>query len=406
VRHYPVRPRLRPLELKWLDDAGQRRLFIRDPSGVSPFAATVPSWMANLIALCDGERDVPSIRAAFEIRTGLSLTDDHVETVIKQLDEALFLDSPKFQAARDEALREYRERPNRPAALAGQAYPSDPRELRAALDGFAAGNDQSGAIQMPRGVVSPHIDYQRGGTTYARTWRRAAGAVRNAEIVVIFGTDHAGGPGKITLTRQSYATPLGVLPTATDIVERLADAIGPEEAYAEELHHRDEHSIELAGVWILGVSNDRPPEIVPILCGSFHEFSEGIADPATNERFARLLEALRLATMGRRVLVVAAADLAHVGPAFGDDRPLDNDDRRRLAAADERLLESVRIGDAEAFLDQLRAERDGRRVCGLPPIYLMLRFLGRSDGTIVNYEQCPADAEGGSLVSIAGVVLH
>jgi MEMO1 family protein len=230
--------------------------------------------------------------------------------------------------------------------------------------------------------------------------------VREADIVVMFGTDHTGGPGSVTLTRQSYETPFGILPTATTIVDQLAVAIGPETAYAEELHHRNEHSIELAGVWCRSVSEGPSPEFVPILCGSFHEFTEGNADPATNDRFARLLEALRLATDGRRVLVVASADLAHVGPAFGDDKPLDASSRDNLAAADERLLEAIRTGDAEGFFDQLCADRDVRRICGLPPIYLMLRFVGQSDGTIVGYQQCPADANGGSLVSIAGVLLN
>ncbi|HLZ08092.1 MAG TPA: AmmeMemoRadiSam system protein B, partial [Chloroflexota bacterium] len=118
-----------------------------------------------------------------------------------------------------------------------------------------------------------------------------------------------------------------------------------------------------------------------------------------------LLEALRVATYGRRVLVVASADLAHVGPAFGDDLPLDSDGRQRLAAADATLLETVRTGDADGFFSELREERDRRRVCGLPPIYLMLRYLGRSDGTVVEYAQCRADAQGGSIVSIAGVLL-
>jgi hypothetical protein len=380
-------------------------LFIRDPSGVAPHAATVPAWVAYVISLLDGERDLPGICAAFELRTGQRLPTEQIESVLQQLDDALFLESPAFETAWREAIQTYREAPTRPTALADRVYPSDPTKLRAALADFDIGQHNTTADVSLRGIVSPHIDYQRGGATYAKTWRQAAEAVKAAEIVVIFGTDHSGGPGKITLTRQSYATPLGVLPTATDIVDRLAESIGLEEAFAEELHHRNEHSIELAAVWIHAVANDPPPQVVPILCGSFYEFTEGAEDPATNARFDQLLTALELVTRGRRVLTVAAADLAHVGPAFGDERPLDPDDRRRLAKADERLLESIRIGDAHDFFAQLRSEKDQRRVCGLPPIYLMLRFLGQTNGTIVGYDQCPADADGGSLVSIAGALL-
>jgi AmmeMemoRadiSam system protein B len=405
VTNEPTRPLLRSLELKWIEDDGRRLLFIRDPTGIAPHSASVPAWIAHVLSLFDGERDASGIAAAYELRTGQRLPPGQVESLVQQLDQALFLDSPKFEAAQSDALREYRAGASRLAVLAGQAYPADPAELRAALGAFDHGESYCAATPMPRGVVSPHIDYHRGGDIYAKTWRQAAGAVRHSDLVVIFGTDHSGSAGQITLTRQSYATPLGILPTATAIVDRLAEAIGAVDAFAEELHHRNEHSIELAAVWVRAMANDPPPDVVPILCGSFHEFSEGIAEPRTYERFTRLLASLKDATAGRRVLVVAAADLAHVGPAFGDSRPLKGADKKRLAAADERLLESVRIGDAAGFFDQLRAERDQRKVCGLPPIYLMLRYLGQSDGTIVGYDQCPADAEGGSLVSIAGVLL-
>ena len=401
-----LRPRLRPLELTWLAGDDGRSLFIRDPSGVAPHSATVPPWVAFLLSLCDGERDAAGIGAAFELRTGQRLPAERVETVINQLDEALFLNSPRFRAAHAEALRDYRESSSRPPMLAGRTYPAGADDLIAALGQYDDGGVDVAIDPPPRGLVSPHIDYQRGGDTYAKTWRRAVEAVRSADIIVILGTDHSGGPGQITLTRQSYGTPLGILRTATAIVDALAEAIGSDEAYAEELHHRSEHSIELAAVWLHSIAGTTPPpQVVPILCGSFHEFIAGTADPATFDRFTHVLSALRRATEGRRVLMVAAADLAHVGPAFGDAEPLDADDRARLARADERLLASVCLGDADGFFGQLRAERDQRRICGLAPIYLMLRFLGRSNGQIVDYDQCAADENGGSLVSIAGVLL-
>ena len=62
-------------------------------------------------------------------------------------------------------------------------------------------------------------------------------------------------------------------------------------------------------------------------------------------------------------------------------------------------------GRADGFFGQLRDERDQRRVCGLPPIYLTLKLLDDARGEVVDYEQCPADEMSGSLVSIAGVLL-
>jgi len=104
--------------------------------------------------------------------------------------------------------------------------------------------------------------------------------------------------------------------------------------------------------------------------------------------------------------VVAAADLAHVGPAFGDPYGLDFVARAQLRNADERLLAAVYAGDAAAFFYTLKAEGDRRRVCGMPPIYLTLRLLESSRGQPAGYAVCPADPQGLSFVSIAGVVLR
>lgn len=398
------RPRLRPLELKWLEESGRPTLFLRDPSGIAPHAATVPAWLALLLSFFDGERGAAAISAAFELQTGQAIPPSQVQNLVDQLDEALFLDSPRFHAARAALIQEYRAASFRPAAHADRVYPASPTALARALDGYNP-PELPVPVAEVRGIVSPHIDYNRGGPVYAKTWHQAAGAVRNADLVVVFGTDHSGGAGRITLTRQNYATPYGVLPTAVDVVDAVAEAIGADSAYGEELHHRSEHSIELAAVWLHHVRVGPPPKIVPVLCGSFYEFTEGNADPKNHPAFDRVIDALRAATAGQRVLAVAAADLAHVGPAFGDPAPLSEPEKQAIRVKDEALLKAICSGDAAEFFRVLRDERDCRRICGLPPIYLMLRFLGASTGQVVAYDQCPADASFGSLVSVAGVLL-
>ena len=79
-------PRLRPLEMKWIEDGGQPRLFMRDPSGISPHAVAVPSWVALLLGFCDGDHDPLAIRMAFEQRTGQAIEQDQVDNLLEQLD--------------------------------------------------------------------------------------------------------------------------------------------------------------------------------------------------------------------------------------------------------------------------------------------------------------------------------
>jgi len=405
-----INPKLRALDIRWVEHQGQPHVHLRDALELSGKQMLVPAPLAPLLALCDGTRDVAGMRVALELQTGLRLSLAHVESVIAQLDEALFLEGPRFEEACAATLRVYREAAFRRAALAGAVYPGGQRALAKALEAYGSAQDghgsDDGEAADALGVVTPHIDYERGGPVYAALWRKAASAARQADTVVIFGTDHAGGPGRITLTRQSYATPWGVLPTDRAAVDAMAEAIGPEDAFAEEVHHIREHSIELASVWLHHARQGQPCSVVPVLCGSFYPYTNDGRSAEEETAFQRGLDALRQATAGRRVLVVAAGDLAHVGPTFGDARPLDMAAKSRLRAADDGLLGVLVAGDAAGFLNVLKKERDERRVCGLPPIYMTLRLLGASLGEVTGYDQCPADPDGGSVVSVAGVLLR
>ncbi|MCX6020866.1 MAG: AmmeMemoRadiSam system protein B [Chloroflexi bacterium] len=399
-------PQLRSLDMRWIVHEEQPFLLLRDPLELSGRTLLVPEGAAPLLGLMDGTRDAAALSRDFLEWTGAELAPAEVQELTEQLDEALFLETPQYHAARQQALYEYRAAPYRPPALAGAVYPESAPELEQVLRSYG-GPPAVGITDLApiTGIISPHIDYQRGGRTYGQVWGRAASAVRAAELVIIFGTDHMGPPG-FTLTAQNYATPLGVLPTPRDLVDRLAQAIGYENAFANELHHRTEHSVELAAVWLHHTRQGQPVEMLPILCGSFQPYSNGEADPENDPTIGRVLDILRAETLRRRVLVVAAGDLAHVGTAFGDEEPLGPSGRQTLATADRALLTACAQGDHRTFMRGIRAAQDAFRVCGLPPIYYTLRMLGASRGEVLGYDQCPADAEGGSVVSIAGVVLR
>ena len=211
---------------------------------------------------------------------------------------------------------------------------------------------------------------------------------------------------RLTLTRQHYATPFGVLFTDQEVVERLSEVIGPDVAFADELHHRREHSLELALVWLHHVRNGAPCLVVPILCGSFHRFVEGRDDPADDPTLDAVVDVLREVVAARRTLVVASGDLAHMGPAFGG-RPLGLVERAQIKVDDEQLITAMCSGDAGRFFTTLKAQEVRERsVCGTAPLYLMTRVLEPSRGVRLAYDRCPADEKGMSVVSIAGVAFR
>ncbi len=402
-----IRPKLRGLRVHPIAHNGQQGVLLEDPLGLSEHMIFVPQALAPALALMDGTRDARGIQAALQLRVGLYIPGHVLEQLIQSLDQALMLENERFQQARDAALRAYREAPYRPPSHAGAVYPDNAEALDQALEAYRAQLDPAPtpATEMFRAVISPHIDYQRGGPVYAGVWTHAAEAVRQAQRVIVLGTDHNGDFGMVTLTRQNYATPYGVLPTDQEVVQALVEAIGEEEAFREELHHRKEHSIELALVWLHHVRRAKPVKVVPILLGSFAHFTSGEADPTEDARLNATVRVLQEVMQDGPTLLVAGADLAHVGPAFGDPRPLDLAAKAQLRAADEQLIQAMLKGDAEQFYQAIAAVRDRYRICGLPPIYVLLRVLNGGQGILTGYDQCPADEQQGSVVSICGVAI-
>lgn len=400
-------PRLRPLDVRPITYQGAACLLLRDPQQISEHQFVVPQPLGAVLAYADGAHDVPAMVRAFAREYRLRLPEDAVADLIFALDEALMLDNARAEAARQTALTVYRAAPHRTPALAGNGYPAARGELwRLLQDTLEAAADGVEPLAVdwsrPVGLLSPHIDYGRGGAVYARVWQRAAQIAREAELVILLGTDHYGSD-PFTLTRQHYATPYGVLPTDKAIVDQLAAVIGPEAAFAGELRHRGEHSLELVAVWLQHMRAGAPVPVVPILTGSFRPYMLNGATPGDDLTIGAVLETLHTAGVGRRTLVIASGDLAHVGPAFGG-KPLDRTGRRRLAGADDDLIAAMRRGDADGFFGVIKQVQDRNNVCGVAPIFLTMRLLDGLAGEQWGYAVCPADERDTSVVTVTGMV--
>src|SRR5947207_1417010 len=91
--------------------------------------------------------------------------------------------------------------------------------------------------------------------------------------------------------------------------------------FGAELVHRGEHSIEFQAVFIRYLFGGRRDfTIVPILTSFAHDALARGKRPEDDRRVARFLDAVveTAAAQKRRVAFVAGADLAHMGPRFGD----------------------------------------------------------------------------------------
>lgn len=401
-------PPVRQVEVFPVEHEGRRYIALRDPAGYTAAVLLLPAALLEVVSLLDGEHAVVDIQAAVMRRHGELVTRERIEGLVQSLDEQGFMDTPAFAARREAADRAFRESPTRPASHAGAAYADEPEALRSAVDGFFAPPDGPGPItgaatgRPVRGLIAPHIDFHRGGPAYAWAYRDLAER-GDADVFVVFGTCHAGMADPFALTRKPFETPLGPVPVERDFVDALAARAG-QDCFASELAHRNEHSVEFQAVFLRYLyAGRREVTVVPILASFVHEALYLGRAPEEDPRVPRFLEALAatVATCGRRVAFIAGADLAHVGPRFGDPEPVSPADLARIEAEDRAMLGAVEAGDAAAFFESARRDGDRRRVCGLSPIYALLRATGGAPGTLRRYGQWPDPA---GVVSFASVV--
>lgn len=388
----PERPILRSLEPTPIQHEGRSMLLLRDPSGVSDSELVVSRAAVAVLRLFDGAHTIEDIQAAILKDHGTLLERDPLESLVRQFDDAGFLEGPTFEERRRLAESNYRSAPRRPFVHSGVAYPSEPTELRAwfdALNTVPEAKPADGARLC--GAAVPHIDLRFGGASNACAHRLLAASAPEADTVVVLGTGHKAIDDPFTLTRVPYSTPLSDVPNDVEFIDALARRIGPERAYRAELLHREEHSIEFQAVFLAlqNQARERPLAIVPVLVGSFHEFVERERDPLEDDRVATFVGSVReeAKRLGRRVLVVSSIDLAHLGPRYGDPTGLDPDRAHDVEVADRELLEFAARGDAAGFFEHNAACDDERRICGFSALYTQLRILRGARGTLLRYDQ-------------------
>jgi AmmeMemoRadiSam system protein B len=404
------RPRLRALEAFPVEHDGQRLVGLRDPAGFTEQVALLPIPLLDLVSLFDGEHSLDEMRAILHRRHGEAPTAEQIAAVVAGMDEAGFLDSERFAARRRAIEDAFRESPVRPAAHAGGAYAGEPEALGAQVRAcfeHPEGPGGHGPILISgspplRGLLAPHIDFHRGGPTYAWAYRELL-ARSDADLFVILGTCHAGMEAPFAATLKPFETPLGPVPVDRDFFESLHRRYG-HDLLASELAHRSEHSIEFQVVMLRAVLGARRPfAILPVLASYLHEAVGTRGDPEADPRIPRFIDALRetMAASGRKVCLIGGVDLAHVGPRFGDAEPNTPASLERVAAADRGMLAAVSAGDPAGFFASVAADGDARRICGLSPIYTFLRAMPGVQGRLLRYSQWP-DPEGAVTFCAAG----
>jgi AmmeMemoRadiSam system protein B len=397
------RPAIRPLEVQTVERDDETGVVLIDRLGSSE-PTFVPAALLPILGRCTGEWTLPQIRRAAQAQFGHDLTEAFLRDLVQQLDERLLLVGPRFDAALTAAADGFLRPGVRPPSHSGSAgCPAEPTALRMALGGIVRSTGPVVAPTAPlRGLVAPHIDLQRGADGYRAAYERLL-AAPPADLYVVFGTGHGGPSAPLTGLPLDWQTPLGTVETDRGFVAAVHSAIGgpqPEDL----LLHRTEHSLEFQMLFLQHLherrGGGRPFQVAGFLCGTLPSAS---GDPLQEEWMQRLLAAFRTAERlaEKGVCYIAGADLAHIGPQFGDEAPVDEARLAALAAAERQRLRWLQQGAPGAFHAAVDCGHNPDRVCSAPAITLCATLAG-GRGELLHYGQARAD-DGSQAVSFCAV---
>lgn len=222
----------------------------------------------------------------------------------------------------------------RPAAVAGQFYPANPRELQEEVGRYLA-QPHKGVSGQVRMLISPHAGYVFSAPVAAAGF---AALDSSFSTVILLGPSHyVAFTGVSIAAVDYYETPLGKIALDHKAVEALRRS--PTVKTVNEAHTR-EHCLEVQLPFIQQVLTQAT--IVPIIMGR--------VDP---KQVADLIEPL----LTPATLVVASSDLSHYHTS--------SEAQRR----DARSIETILQEDTAGFID----------ACGEGPIRVLIE-IGRRRG--------------------------
>jgi AmmeMemoRadiSam system protein B len=395
-------PALRPVDIfPVADEHGRPQFVLHDQSGLAESMLAVSLHGYFVLAHLDGEKSVAQLQNAFRQQFGGHLPFEQLQVLLDTLDRALLLDNERaaaaYSAARDAYLRsDIRDNTAR--------WP-DAEALRAQLAPLLAGAAAVPAAAAPSGIIAPHLDYARGAPCYREAYAAlAAGGL--AERYVILGTNHFGRSAAAVATSRNFRTPLGDVPTDTAFIHAVEQRIG-QALCGGEFDHAREHSVELQVHLLQALHADRPFSIVPILCpdpsGTTGTRPAGGTGPDLEDLCAAL--AAEVAQSPLRTVLIAGADLSHVGRRFGDRSAATPASLEAVQRADSALLSRLAQRDDADFVSAVRATANATRICSVGCIYALLRALPDRNCRVLHYHQAQ-DWETDTHVTCCAAVVY
>ncbi len=443
-----LKPRLRAVRGFGMQQGEQTLLGLADARQISDKIVVTTPAAQTILPHMTGEHEVGEIvRRVNESLSGPQfanvqvekLTEPVLQQFVAQLDDAGLLEGPTF----DRILEQVREDFDRSSQLPPSVTANFADSLVIEELGQEATDEQKGELgptkmrtvfekwigdalekakdpsfdTLPKAIVAPHLDYARGWPNYAHAYGRCR-VVDRPDRVIILGTNHFGFGTGVVGSDKGFETPLGVSPIDQRFVDALKAGLGEEHSrrlFEHRYDHEREHSIELHAAWVQHVFGPGPADVegeqIPVFAALVHDpvAKNGDSYDGNGLGLTAFVDAVKAAMreVGGKTLVVASADLSHVGPQFGDQSPLGGDEqsnpagvaaRNKAIEHDRRMLEFLTKNKPGDMLAAMTWQKNPTRWCSIGNLLATMRIVEPKEFRLLQYTAA-MDQQGMGMVS-------
>lgn len=432
-------PKLRPVRGFPYQHEDQTLLGLADAQQISDKIMYTSPAAQVILPHLNGEKDLDTI----VVEVGKGLTREMLETLVAQLDSAGLLEGPVFDELLAKVRADYESSELLPPGASemftrmavnqtlgrtlGEVVSDEEMDEHAAesvakqfdtwIDAALKDAEDPSFDELPHAIIAPHIDYPRGWQSYASVYGRLR-VVDRPDRVIVLGTNHFGRGTGVVGCDKGYETPLGVSQLDVEALEKLKDELG--DANADRLlehryDHEREHSIECQLMWLQhAFGADDKGEHVKVVGVLVHDptVNNGESYDGNGLAFEPFVQALQrtIEALPGKTLVIASADLSHVGPQHGDPKPLSGDDpeiaqaRNRVVAHDREMLGHIGKGSADELISAMAWMQNPTRWCSVGCLSAMLKAVDADDIKMIQYT-ASMDPSGMSMVTSCAAAL-
>jgi MEMO1 family protein len=374
-----------------------------------------------ILALFDGSKTISEIAGKL---TDSGIGSNEILQFANELNKYLLFDSDYFNYCLSQRKLDFARLSCLSAPLAGSAYPEDPLKLKNLINSYikdpfdiAVREGKVYTDSQIFSLLSPHIDYPRGGTVYGKGYscfKKDSIFTQNCELVLLWGTLHRYSQDLFILSDKDLLTPLGLIKSNREVVNKIVSELGHNRLFNDSYLHALDHSLELQ-LPFLQESLKGSWEILQVLVGSFEQFCNADSYPENYPIYNEFIDLLKstlkdlFLAVGRRVVIVSSVDLSHVGRQFGDDFSVNNDKALEISQNDQLYLDAILRFDKNSFYNLIVEHNNQQRVCGFSTIYSFLDLVKRLDlglkGELLKYDYV-VDKFESSFVSFASIAFY